>query len=121
MLAWSSPQSPGQAGEFEDWYENTHIPQIRAAVASITEVSRYQLVDPESGESSDRYLAVYELDTGDIPAAAAALADNAAAGRLEMTTAMNVTDHPPLAQWYRASTVVPRGSAVPGGSGEGRP
>jgi hypothetical protein len=105
MLAWSSPRSAGQAGEFEDWYTSTHIPQIRAAVPSITAVSRYQMVDPESGEPSDRYLAVYELDNGDIPAAAAALADSAAAGRMDMTTAINVTDHPPVAHWYRAAQV----------------
>jgi hypothetical protein len=80
---------------------STHIPQIRAAVPSITAVSRYQLVDPESPGRSDRYLAVYELDTGDIPAAAAALADSAAAGRMDMTTAMNVTDNPPAAQWFQ--------------------
>jgi hypothetical protein len=120
MLAWSSPASPDQAAEFEAWYESTHIPQIRAAVPSITAVSRYQLVDPESPGRSERYLAVYELDTDDIPAAAAALADSAAAGRMEMTTTMNMTDNPPAAQWflevprYRASTVAPRGSAVPG-------
>jgi hypothetical protein len=98
MLAWSSPSSPGQAGEFEDWYENTHIPQIRAAVPSITAVSRYQLVDPGSPGRPDRYLAVYELDTDDIPAAAAALKDSATAGRMDMTTAINMTDHPPDVQ-----------------------
>ena len=101
MLAWSSPASPDQAGEFEDWYERTHIPQIRAAVPSITAVSRYRLVNPQSPGRSGRYLAVYELDTDDISAASAALADSAAAGRMDMTTAMNVTDHPPDAQWYR--------------------
>ena len=103
MLAWSSPSSPGEAGEFEDWYENTHIPQIRAAVPSITAVSRYQLVDPESPARPGRYLAVYELDTDDVPAAAAALADSAAAGQMDMTPAMNMTDNPPHAQWYRAA------------------
>src|ERR1700722_4384820 len=101
MLGWSSPSSPGQAGEFEDWYENTHIPQIRAAVPSITAVSRYQLVDPESPGRPDRYGAVNERDPDATPAAAAALADSAAAGRLDMTTAMNMADHPPDAQWYQ--------------------
>jgi hypothetical protein len=101
MLAWSSPASPGQTGEFEAWYEDTHIPQIRAAVPSITAVSRYELVDLESGEPSHRYLAVYELDGDDIPAAAASLADGAAAGRMEMTTAMDLTGNPPVAQWFR--------------------
>ena len=101
MLAWSSPLSPDRLGEFEEWYETTHIPQIRAAVPSITAVSRFERVDPESAGPSHRYLAVYELDDDDIPAAAAALADAGAAGRLEMTTAMDMTGQPPAAQWFR--------------------
>lgn len=120
MLAWSSPASPGQAGEFEDWYENTHIPQIRAAVPSITAVSRYQLADPESPGRSDRYLAVYELDTDDIQAAAAALADSAAAGRIDMTTAMNMTDNPPAAQWFQEVARLPP-PASRAGTGPDRP
>lgn len=103
MLAWSSPLSPRRIGEFDEWYEQTHIPQIRAVVPSITAASRFELVDPESPEPSLRYLAVYELDDDDIPAAAAALAAAGAAGRLHMTPAMDLTDHPPVAQWYRAA------------------
>jgi hypothetical protein len=101
MLAWSSPRSPDRASEFDEWYEQTHIPQIRAAVPSITAASRFELVDPESPGPSHRYLAVYELDDDDIPAAAAALADAGASGHLQMTPAMDLTVNPPVAQWYR--------------------
>jgi len=100
LLAWSSPASPDQVAEFDEWY--THIPQVRAAVPSITSVSRYELVDPGSPEPSNRYLAVYEIDDTDVAAAAAAMGEGAAAGRIEMTTAMNTTQEPPTAQWYRS-------------------
>jgi hypothetical protein len=102
LLAWSSPASPDQVAEFEEWYTRTHIPQVRAAVPSITSVSRYELVDPGSPEPSNRYLAVYEIDDTDVAAAAAAMGESAAAGRIEMTTAMNTTQEPPAAQWYRS-------------------
>jgi hypothetical protein len=102
LLAWSSPASADAAAEFDDWYDTTHIPQIRDAVGSITQVSRFQLVDPESGLPGNRYLAVYELDDADIPAAAAALAAGAAAGRIQLSTALDLSGNPPATQWYRA-------------------
>lgn len=102
LLAWSSPASAEAAPEFDDWYDTTHIPQIRDAVSSITRVSRFQLVDPESGLPENRYLAVYELDDADIPAAAAALGAAAGAGRIQMSTAIDVSANPPATQWYRA-------------------
>jgi hypothetical protein len=102
MLAWSSPVSPDRAAEYDGWYTGTHIPQVRAAVPAITAVSRYRLADPDHPGSPDRYLCVYELDDADIPAAAAALAASAAAGRLEMSAAMDLAEHPPAVRWYRA-------------------
>jgi hypothetical protein len=102
LLAWTSPAAPARTAEFDEWYTRIHIPQVRAAVPSITAVSRYELVDPASPEPTHRYLAVYELDDTDVPAAAAAMAESAAAGRIEMSTAVNLAQEPPAAQWYRS-------------------
>lgn len=102
MLAWSSPVSPDRAAEYEDWYTGTHIPQVRAAVPAITVVSRFQLIDPDNPGAADRFLAIYELDDADVPAAAAALAGHAAAGRLDVSAAMDLADRPPTVQWCRA-------------------
>jgi hypothetical protein len=93
LLAWSSPASGGDLAEYQEWYKKIHIPQVRATVPSISAVSRYELVDPESPEAALRYLVIYEMDDDDIPAA----------GRIQLTTAMNTTDHPPVAQWYRGT------------------
>jgi alkanesulfonate monooxygenase SsuD/methylene tetrahydromethanopterin reductase-like flavin-dependent oxidoreductase (luciferase family) len=102
MLAWSSPVSADRAAEFHDWYERTHIPQVRAAVPAITAVSRYELADPDAPEPTLRFLAVYELDDADIGAAAAAVAASAAAGKLAASPAMDLAGRPPMAHWYRA-------------------
>jgi hypothetical protein len=104
LLAWSSPAS-GSAeavAEFDTWYNTTHIPQIRDAIGSITRVSRFQLADPESGQPENRYLAIYELDDADVPAAAAALGAASAEGRIQMTASIDLSENPPAAQWYRA-------------------
>ena len=102
FLAWSSPVSPDQLGAFDEWYESTHIPQVRAAVPSISGVARYELVNPAANGPSHRYLTVYELDDADIGAAAAAMNESAAAGKLDLSPAMDLAQRPPLAEWYRA-------------------
>jgi hypothetical protein len=101
LLAWSSPASPDSAAEYEEWYRRIHLPDVRAAVPAIISVARYELVDPESPAPSARYLTIYEIDDADVTAAAAALAESAAAGRLRISPALDVAGDPPDAQWYR--------------------
>jgi hypothetical protein len=101
LLAWSSPSSPDRLAEFDEWYDGTHIPQVRAAVPSITSVTRYELVDPDSAAQSNRYLAVYELDDSDVQAASAAMAASAVAGRIEVSTAIDMAGNAPAVQWCR--------------------
>lgn len=103
LLAWASPADADSVEQFHQWYESTHIPQVREAVPSIREVTRYELVDPESG-AQGRFLAVYEMEEADIAAAAAALGDGVSSGRIEMTSAMDLTGAPPVTEWYTAHT-----------------
>jgi hypothetical protein len=65
-------------------------------------VARYELVDPASPEPTYRYLTVYELDDTGIGAAAAAMGESAAAGKVDMSPAMDMAQRPPVAEWYRA-------------------
>jgi len=67
-----------------------------------SDVARYELVDPAADGPSHRYLTVYELDDADIGAAAAAMNESAAAGKLDLSPAMDLAQRPPLAEWYRA-------------------
>ena len=101
LLAWSSPVDEASTEEFHQWYEGTHVPEVRKAVPGIVDVRRYghNELTPDGGPVT-RFLAVYEIRTDDLPAAAAAL--GAAAGRFTPTTTMDVTDDPPVLQWYDA-------------------
>jgi hypothetical protein len=107
FLAWSDPIDDEREAEFNAWYEGTHVGQVRAAIPAISAVHRYRLADvpgsPAQGAPSHRYLAVYELDTDDVPGAMAALGAAAAGGRLDMTQSMDMTTNPPVLQWYLAS------------------
>jgi hypothetical protein len=104
FLAWSSPTSDETDAEFNDWYQNTHMPQVRAAIPSITSVRRYRTADLPGGQQpAHRYLAIYELDTDDIPAAAAAIGLAARQGKMDFTDAIDLTDVPPVMHWYAAA------------------
>jgi hypothetical protein len=104
LLAWSSPVSDESDTEFNSWYEGTHIPQVRAAIASVTAVHRYRTADlPGAQQPAHRYLAVYEMDSADMPAAVASLGQARGEGHLDMTATMDVTANPPVLQWYQAA------------------
>ncbi len=98
LLAWSSPVT-GREADFDEWYDSTHIPQVRAALPEVREVDRYRLVDPGVSGEPVRYLAVYQLDTDDVATAAGALGEAATTGAIDMSDALDTTAAPPVLQW----------------------
>jgi hypothetical protein len=106
FIAWMSPASDDHDAELNEWYNGTHIPQVRAAIPSVTAVHRYRTADLPGGQQPPhRYLAVYEMDSDDVPTAAAALGLAGQEGRLDMTTAIDFTGNPPVLQWYQHQPV----------------
>ncbi|MCE4265749.1 DUF4286 family protein [Rhodococcus globerulus] len=103
LLASSSPSSVEVDAEFGRWYDEIHIPDVRAAIPAITSVGRYRVLDPAAGDQAlPRYVAIYEIDDADAAAAAAALQGAVSEGRVSMTDTMNVTDHPPVVEFLTA-------------------
>jgi hypothetical protein len=97
LIAYSTPNE-GREQDFNDWYENKHIGQVREAVPAITTVTRYRTVDPTGKSNAIRYVAVYEID-GPAGEAAAQLGAAGQAGRLDPTDTMDVTSNPPQLVW----------------------
>lgn len=102
LIAFSSAV-PGKDAEYETWYEECHIPDLRAAIPSITGVSRYREVDLTGGSERVRYVAVYELSDADVAAAAGQLAAAGRAGRVRRTDTIDMTDNPPDLHWVVAT------------------
>ncbi|GAB2832144.1 hypothetical protein GCM10022221_33800 [Actinocorallia aurea] len=96
LLAWSSPVPDG-AAELARWYDEVHIPDVRAAIPAIDRVVRYR-VAAEPGEPP-RFLTVYELADDDVATAAAQLGEAAKAGRLTPSAAMDLATRPPVLEW----------------------
>lgn len=101
LLAYSSPASPEQEQQFNDWYDKVHIPQVRDVLPNVTSVTRYRVVDPNGAASGARFLAIYEMDGDDVAAAAGAMGAAVQNGQFDTTPAMDVTVRPPELLWVQ--------------------
>ena len=99
FLAWSSPVSAEDDEKFHAWYEDVHMPQVRAAVPSVTRVRRYSVLGSGQDGGVKRYVACYELADADVAGAAAALKAAGASGAFDMSPVMDMSAAPPDIQF----------------------
>ena len=98
LIATASVKSEADISAYNEWYEGTHIPEVSEAFGCVTNVTRYAVVNPMTGEVSKvRATAVYELETDDLQAAAARFF--AAIPNMNMTDLMDRENEPPVMQW----------------------
>jgi hypothetical protein len=97
MVVQARPSDPAREDEFNDWYGNTHLPEI-LAVPGFVAARRYKLHDP-SGGGSPAYLAIYELDADDLSDPVKELHARSAAGQTHTSDALQ-TDPPPVVTLY---------------------
>jgi hypothetical protein len=97
LVVFSTPNGSAKEAEYNDWYDNTHIPEV-TDVPGVVSARRFALSDTQvvPGASVDRlpYLAIYELDTDDLEWLAKELPARAADGRFNMSDAIQM-DPPP--------------------------
>ena len=84
VLVFTNCSDPAREAEFDEWYNNTHVPDILEAEGFVA-ATRYQLLG-EPGPGQGKFLAVYEVEADDLPTAFAGvqkrLAEVAAQGRI---------------------------------------
>lgn len=97
LIAYSSPTSQEDAAAFTKWYTEFHIPEVRAAIPSISKVTRWELTNPVTGAKLNRFAAVYEIDEADVAIAAAELFS--AAADFTQTEFMDREIDPPVLHW----------------------
>jgi hypothetical protein len=66
LFAFSDCKDPAREKEFNDWYENMHLPDM-LEVPGMIKATRWENALPKPGQSR-RYLAMYELETDNIEA-----------------------------------------------------
>jgi hypothetical protein len=94
MFVQSRPSTPERDGEYNDWYTNTHIPEV-LDIPGITAARRFKASDvapPPDG--AHQYCAVYELECDDLSAIMPALAERFADGSMHMSDAMEMDPTP---------------------------
>jgi hypothetical protein len=64
FFAFSDCKDPAREKEFNDWYNNMHVPDM-LEVPGMISATRWVSADPEKGQRR-KYLAMYELETDNI-------------------------------------------------------
>jgi hypothetical protein len=67
MLVFSDPSSREVEGEYNTWYESTHLADVFKAVPSVKAATRYRLADSPAPmmELPNRHVAAYEVEADD--------------------------------------------------------
>ena len=78
LLVSTRCTDPEREAEFNRWYDELHLPALLSS-KHIVGAQRYKLAgQPSASEPEANYLAIYEIDTDDVPAAMKALGESMA-------------------------------------------
>jgi hypothetical protein len=97
MVVQSAPVDAAREKEYNDWYDNTHVPEI-SAVPGFVSARRYK-VHGATGSDVPAYLAIYEIEADELTAPAAELRARRAAGLTHESGALRL-DPPPVVTFY---------------------
>jgi hypothetical protein len=94
MFVQSRPSAPEREDEYNDWYTNTHLPDV-LDIPGITAARRFKASEvAPPAEGAPPYCAVYELDVDDLASVMPALAERFSDGRMRMSDAMEMDPAP---------------------------
>jgi hypothetical protein len=89
LLVVLSNAVPGQDQEFVRWYEEQHLDDV-LRVPGFVSAQLFKVAYDGAKPLSGRYLALYEMEADDAPAAYARLQKAAGEGKLPMTATMDL-------------------------------
>jgi hypothetical protein len=103
MAVFSDVVTADRDAEFNDWYANTHVPDV-CAIPGVNSARRFKIAGVQSafgGEiaGGNRYLAIYEIETDDPRSIENEMRDRLSAGRLRPTDLWQL-DPAPVAVYY---------------------
>lgn len=76
----------GREDEFNDWYQNHHLPEI-CQFAGVLGAQRYKQAAALQGGDDRNYLAIYDIETEDLGNVLGAIGQASAAGKMTQTEA----------------------------------
>lgn len=96
MVVFTEATSPEDESEFNDWYDNTHLSDV-LKVPGFVAATRYRLCDAQpdgANPTTNKYLAIYEIESTDIQATLDALVAERPNRYLSPTLAIDKTQAP---------------------------
>ncbi len=80
---------PGRDAAFHDWYDRRHIPDV-LQIPGITAARRYRLSEVQRSQQAFpyAYMAIYEIETDDLSAVRAHLAERSGTPRMPLDDSM---------------------------------
>jgi hypothetical protein len=94
MYVESAPVSPDREAEYHKWYNEVHLPEI-LSVEGFVSARRFAPVD-----GNGPFVAIYEVDTDDLQAAAERLYALGQSGQMSSLELLNMNP-PPVPRLYR--------------------
>ena len=89
MVVMSNP-AEGREDEYNDWYQNIHLGEL-VALDGFRSARRFRLARSLVEGETYPYLAIYDIETGDIDAVLQNLVAIAEAGKLTMSDAIDTS------------------------------
>lgn len=86
MMVLSNPVE-GREDEFNDWYQNVHLPQV-LALKGFQSAQRLRLARRLAEREAWSYATVYEIETDDIDGVLRGLEEAAKSGQLTISTSI---------------------------------
>jgi hypothetical protein len=100
LVVQSGPADPSREDEYNDWYTNTHIPDMLAGPGFVA-ARRFRRVDQAATpDHLPAYLAIYELEADDLAEPLAARQERRAQGLTAPTSSALATDPPAVMTIY---------------------
>jgi hypothetical protein len=84
MIVFSNPSDPAREDEYNDWYTNTHIPEL-LALPGFVGARRFRVTG--DGEP-ERYAAIYDLEADDLGDVMGVITKAVENGEIHMTDAI---------------------------------
>jgi hypothetical protein len=82
LLVSSAPSAAERDQEYNDWYNDVHLPEV-VALAGFSTARRFKKLG--AADDPSPYLAIYEVEGDDLNASLAALGAAVASGELHMS------------------------------------
>lgn len=100
MIVHANPTDASREAEFNQWYEENHIPDMVKAVDGVVSGRRYRYSDvqrvPAEAAPAHRYITIYELDSDDL----SSVVEQMKTAQVHISDSMDLAVSPPVLYFY---------------------